>query len=279
MEVTRITKENADFFSHLCPVDLLQDERMLKLGALSDEDSPMSVCVIDIRDGKAWIRWIYTDPEQRGRGGAAFLLEELLHILQEVDVEGILVDFHENDEGLADFLMDHDFLVGDEQVLFRIPLMDLLYGGSLEKVVARRSKEKRTYSLQNNEVLKPLAQFLISHEVETEFLDGISRKYSFVFMDPSGKVTECVFISDVGNGDLRINYLVGEGSPQGIIDLVAAFYDALIKDERDQGDLIFSDRLGAGISFIDMLTENDIGEYRVPGLMSAVKLFGAAEIA
>ena len=279
MKITRITKENAKYFSHLCPEELLQDESALTLGVLSEKDKPMSICVTDVSDGKAWIRWIYTTPEQRGRGGAAFLLEELLRILRSVKIEGILVDFHEDDEDLADFFMDHEFLVADEQALFRIPLMDLLYGGSLEKVVARRSKEKRTYSLLDNEVLKPLAQFLKTHEVEAEFTLGISRKYSFVYMDPSGRVTEAVFISDAEEGNLRINYLVGEGSPQGIIELVAAFYDVLIKEERDKGDLIFSDRLGAGISFIDMLTEKDVSVYRVPGLMSAVKLFDAADIA
>ncbi len=279
MKITRITKENATYFSHLCPEDLLKDEGMLKLGVLSEEDLPMSILVADVSDGKAWIRWIFTDPEMRGKGGAALLIEELLRLLQGVEAEGILVDFHEEDDGLEDFFMDHDFLVGEEQALFRIPLMELLYGTRLESVVARRSKERCAYSLRNLKTLKPLAQFLRSHEVEAEYIEGISREYSFVVLDPSGKVTEGIFISEAGDEDLHINYLVGEGSPQGIVDLVAALYDELIDAGRDQGDLVFTDRLGAGISFMDMLTENDVELYRVPGLKSAVKLFDQADIA
>jgi len=279
LKITRITKENATYFSHLCPEELLKDEGMLKLGVLSEEDLPMSILVADVSDGKVWIRWIVTAPDMRGRGGAALLLEELLRLLQGVKTEGILVDFHEDDDGLEDFFMDHDFLVGEEQALFRIPLMELLYGTRLESVVARRSKEKSTFPLRNLKTLKPLAIFLRSHEVEAEFIEGISKEYSFVALDPTGTVKEGIFISEVGDEDLHINYLIGEGSPQGIVDLVAALYDALIRDERDKGDLVFSDRLGAGISFMDMLTENDVEKYRVPGLKSAVKLFGQADIA
>ena len=279
MKITRITRENAKFFSHLCPEELLQDNSTVKLGVLSEKDEPVSICVTDVRDGKAWIRWIFTDPEMRGKGGAALLIEELLRLLQGVEAEGILVDFHEEDDGLEDFFMDHDFLVGEEQALFRIPLMELLYGPRLESVVARRSKERCAYSLRNLKTLKTLAQFLQSHEVEAEYIEGISREYSFVVLDPSGTVKEGFFISESGDEDLHINYLIGEGSPQGIVDLVAALYDELIDAGRDQGDLVFTDRLGAGISFMDMLTENDVELYRVPGLKSAVKLFDQADIA
>ena len=145
--------------------------------------------------------------------------------------------------------------------------------------MARRSKERCAYSLRNLKTLKTLAQFLQSHEVEAEYIEGISREYSFVVLDPSGTVKEGIFISESGDEDLHINYLIGEGSPQGIVDLVAALYDELIDAGRDQGDLVFTDRLGAGISFMDMLTENDVELYRVPGLKSAVKLFDQADIA
>ncbi|MBR3538138.1 MAG: hypothetical protein IKN79_03595, partial [Eubacterium sp.] len=65
MKITRITRENAKFFSHLCPEELLQDNSTVKLGVLSEKDEPVSICVTDVRDGKAWIRWIFTDPEMR----------------------------------------------------------------------------------------------------------------------------------------------------------------------------------------------------------------------
>ena len=273
MKVTRITEENAVYFSNLCPDELLLDERTLKLGALTEEDEPVSICVTDVSDGMAWIRWIFTDPDQRNRGGAALLTGELLRLLDDLDIKGIMADFHADDEGLEDFFMENDFLVGDENTLFRIPLMDLLYGVRLEEVVARRSRENRAYSLQDTRVLKPLVHFLKTNGVEAEFIEGISREYSFVVMDPSDTVTEGIFVSESENGDLHINYLVGEGSPQGIVDLVAALYDALIEKERDKGNLVFSDRLGAGISFVEMLTGNEVDSYRVPGLKSAVKRF------
>ena len=140
MRLTGISEINQIYFTHLCPAQLLLSDRCIKLGVLSDEDEPVSICVMDVRDGNVWIRWIYTDPERRGQGAATFLLEEILHRLEHMDPSGIEVDFSSEDDGLEDFLQDHGFLVGEDRTLYRIPLKDILYSTFMDELLERRSE-------------------------------------------------------------------------------------------------------------------------------------------
>ena len=272
MQITRITEENAIYFSNLCPIELLNDMKNLKLGVLSDALKPMSICVTDIDDGKAVIRWIYTDPDMRGRGGAELLILELSELLKNLDLEGIRAEFHADEENLDTFFMEHDFMVGDEQNVYRVPLSDLLYGAYLEQILTHRSKETVTVSLQNATNDKSLMLFFRAHRIDPDYLDEISGEYSFVVMDPEGAVTGGIFVSEWEDGDLHINYLTGSGPSQTVLDLFGALYDALLKKEKS-GNLVFSDRLGAGIKLVEKVTGNERDVYRVPGLMYAMKLF------
>ena len=274
MELTRITKENAAYFEHLLPDELMKDKDLVKLGALS-EGRVVSACAIGIRDGMAHIRWLYTDRVYRGLGGASFLLEEALRLLEGPGLMGIEADFLSEDEELEDFLMERGFLVGDESTLYRVPLKELLYAKRMEEMLEHRSRERMTCSLRDLRIVRPLAQFLKAHRMDPIFAEGISKGYSFVTMDPQGEVTDVILITEVGE-DLHINYLIGGGSPQGMVDLVAAVCDRLTEEGKEDGALSFSDRSGAAISLIERLTGNDEEQYRVPGLMHAVKLFGQA---
>ena len=278
MELTRITEANAIFFTDLCPEDILKNEHYIKLGVI-EEGKPASVCAVTITGGLAHILWLYTAPEDRRRGCASFLLKEVLALLDGLDINGIEVDFHEDEEGLDTLLMEHGFLVGDELSLYRVPFREILYGARMEGVLAHRNQDVVAHPISGIKMMTPLIQFLKAHNVDPIFVDKISKRYSFVIMDSKGTITEGIFVAEWEEGDLHINYLIGDGSPQGMVDLVAALYDALIADQKDEGDLVFSDRLGAAASFVSMLTGNDEEEYQVSGLQYALKLPGQAAMA
>ena len=272
MELTRITIENMSYFAHLFPDEVLTDDRLVKLGALS-EGMAVSGLAMGISDGMARIRWLYTEPGSRRQGGASFLLEEAAKLLEGLGLQGIEVDYRSEEEELEDFLMERDFLLGEEISLYRVPLKELLYSNRAEEMLARRSPEMVTCSLDHTEILKPLAQFLKANKVDPTFAEGIAGRYSFATMNSHGEITDVILMAEAGE-DLHINYLIGGGSPQGMLHLVAAVYDRLMEDRKENGDLVFCDRSGAAVSFIERLNGNDEETYRVPGLMYAVKLFG-----
>ncbi|MCR5595225.1 MAG: hypothetical protein K6G12_05210, partial [Lachnospiraceae bacterium] len=68
MQLTRIEQENAEFFMHLCPEDLLSDDKYLKLGVIDDNDEPASVCVTGVNENMGSIQWLFTDPDKREQG-------------------------------------------------------------------------------------------------------------------------------------------------------------------------------------------------------------------
>ena len=272
MKLTRITAENKAYFAGLCPEELLSDKKTVKLGVLSEKDEPVSICIADIRDEKLCIRWIYTDEDMRDQGGATFLLTEMLRLVEGMDLEGVEVDFLSDDRDLKEFFMENGFLVGEDENLYRVPMMDMLYSARMDAILAHRSFKPTICRLDELKDMKAFADSFRANDIDTVFLEDISKRYSFVSLDSEGAMTEGIFISETGEGDLHINYLAGNGSTQGIVDLVAALYDALMEDAKTEGDLIFYDRQEAGVSIVEMLAGNDGETYRVEGPMYAVKL-------
>ena len=271
MELTRITDENAEHFKGLCSSEYLQNKNYIKLGAILEGEA-VSACALGVDDDMAQIHWLYTDPGQREKGGATFLMEQVMGLLEGLALDGIRVDFDAEDEGLDTFLMEQGFMVGEDRSLYRVPLTELLFGARMEAMLAHRSQAAEVHSLQHLTSVKPLLRLMKEYGLDPVFIQNISIKYSFLVSDPEGKETGAILMSESEEGDLHVNFMIGDGSPQGMIDLVAALHDALMKDERFDGDLVFSDRIGMGASFVEMMTGIDGDSYRVSGPMYAVKL-------
>ena len=274
MEITRITDKNAEYFADLCPEAFFQNENYIRLGVIH-ENEPVSACALDVNDKMVHIHWLYTDPEKREMGAAAFLMEKVLELLDGLSLDGIEIDFDAEDDGLDAFLMEQEFMVGDERSLYRVPLTELIFGARMDAMLARRSQTSLIHPLEDADAdaVNHLKRLLKLYDLGPEYLQGISTKYSFIVNGSEGTETGTILTSETEEGDLHINYLIGGGSPQEMLDLVAVLYDALIRDEKYDGDLVFSDRLGTAVTFIEMMTGNEGEHYRVSGPMYALKLF------
>ena len=275
MQLTRIADENADFFAHLCPEELLYDDSLVKLGVI-EKDEPISICIVGINDDMAAIRWFYTDPDKRMQGGATFLMNETLRILEELSLEGIEVDFDPEDEELEEFLMERDFLVDEDTEMYRVPIEDIYYSAEMDELLYGRRGNTEITSIANPRGDSAIREYLKEYEGSTgldeELLLDSSRDFSRICLNEKGKMVAGIFFAEVGDKDLRLNYMIGNGSPQVMADLICFVYDELTMMDRTEGDFIFSDRTGVGIAFVEQMTGNDRSVYRVPGHMYAVRM-------
>ena len=270
MILTRITDENKAYFEHLCPEEILGDEDYVKLGVM-EEDEPVSVCALGVHDSMAHIRWIYTDPDKRRLGGAGFLLDAVMKLLQEIALEGIEADFSGEEEELESFFMDREFLVEEERGLYRVPLEEIVYSAQLESLLSRRNGESDICPV-SEERMPAIIHFLNAQGFDPNLFRGVSRDYSFICLDAMGNMTGGIFISEVGEKDLRINYLFGSGSSQEMVNLVGTVIDTIFRNHRAYGDLIFTVRVDEGLGALEQITGNPRSLYQEKGHMYAVKM-------
>ena len=98
-------------------------------------------------------------------------------------------------------------------------------------------------------------------------------KLSAVYRNTEDGSAGGIFVSDSGEGDLFVNYLLSNGSIQGLSSVVRFFRDNLISENRVKGNLIFTDRSGKAVTLVDGLLEGDCEDYVIPERMQAVRLF------
>lgn len=60
MKLTRIEKDNLEFFRFLCPSNVLEDDTYTRLGMITDDGKACSVMAFYIFEGQAYIKWLYT---------------------------------------------------------------------------------------------------------------------------------------------------------------------------------------------------------------------------
>ena len=136
MEITRITENNFDPFKYLFPEGFTLREDTLSFGAVSDEREAVSCMVVDTYDDKiAYIDWIYTVPAYREKGAATELLDTVTALLQKNFIELVMVEFHEADEGLEDFLGDRGFAVSSLDDVYEVPLSELMYSEETDRLM------------------------------------------------------------------------------------------------------------------------------------------------
>ena len=271
MKLTRVTAENAEFFAHLCPEYILSDDSFIKLGVFSDEDEAVSICAVGIYESMAYVKWIYTDENMREQGSGTFLMNELIKLMDGISLTGISVNYSSDDKELDTFLMENDFLTGENNCTYRIPITDILYGAMAESMLAEKKISKNVHRLTDLGALKAVIEYLTQNDISPLILDGISREYSFVYIDEEG-VKSGIFISEPDEENLHVNYIFNDGLPRNMVEIFILFYETVTKEERTDGFISFTDVSESGITIAEILTGADRDIYRESGQMFALKL-------
>ncbi|MCR5775721.1 MAG: GNAT family N-acetyltransferase [Lachnospiraceae bacterium] len=273
MQLTRIEKENEGAFAHLCPDEMLFNENLLRFGVI-DDDEPACVCVTGACENMGAILWIYTDPEKRGRGIGTYMMEQVAGFAEENGLEGIMVDFYSRDNDLDDFLSDAGFLVSYDHNYYHVPISEIVYSREMDLLPDPLKSDAPVFTLAD-----PYGQMIFKETIKNHGLDPrifakISPELCAIYENPKGKKISGIFLSELDDGDLYVNYMISDESLQGLITVIKFLRDIIVSKDITNGEFIFSDRVGKAVSFIESITELDrVEDMTIPDRMQAVKLF------
>ena len=271
VKVTRITEQNKEYFRYLFPEEVINDDDLLLLGAVSDEGVACSALAAGIDDGMAYIEWLYTDPEMRERGAASALLDMLLTLLQDTGIDGIETFYPGGEWEMDDLLMEFGFLVGDENNMYKVPTGDLVYSPLMDEV-AEGYRGVGVSPVSGTRTREELKSFLADQETGPDIPDDLSDVYSFVCRDDDGRIRGCILIREENEWDLKVEYLISDGSARTIESLFGALTKVILESELTEGYIYFTDGTEKAITLVERITGEDRDTYRVTGNRHAVLL-------
>lgn len=273
MKITRITQNNAEAFESVMPDYYLGDESLLLLGAVADDDTGCAALAADIYGHTLYIDWLYTHPNYRETGAADELFKTLVSLVNDMEVDCVEITYSEDDENMENFMMDHDFLIEEDEGVFRVPLSDILFGSRMDDMVEEVSLMELRSRLVNHDLMDPLRKYITDKGDDPDILEGISERLSVVGLDKDNNVTGCLLIRDLGDKNLEVMAFYNDGSVAGITDLTVTMY-VLTREEYADHNLVFTDREGNAIRYVETMTRADMEDYRIRGIYRGVRLMG-----
>ncbi len=272
MDVTRITTDNAEFFEDLVPEGSFGDEGLLWLGAVAEDGSACAVLGGGVHEEMGFIDWIYTAPDYREKSAADSLLKTFSTLLNRIDAEAIEIGFSDTDDGLSEFLEEEQFLISEEGDFFSVPLEDLIYSEVIEGLEEGRDPSAQIVSANELVDPRPFFGYLSDRNIPCSVYMDELRENSLILLDDNGDISGCMLIVKEPGGDVLIPYLINEGPMECITDLFLALKNLVIEKGWEEESIVFSDRSGQMIGFVEQVTDEERDHYLIRGLKSGVKL-------
>ncbi len=272
MKVTYITSDNAEYFEGLAPVELLYEKNLVCLGAIANDGTACAVLAVGIYGETAYIEWLYTDPAYRRKRAARSLLESLRALLNKIDMNILLVSFSVDCDYLDDFFTAVGFFVDADKNTYSVPLIDLVFSEKTDRLEDSRSRNGSVVNLDDLDDPNVFIDFLKEKNISLLENELASCAGSLILLDQKGTVTGFMLISRRAEGSLSIPFLVSNGSTGGFTDLILAFKNLVIEKGWLEENVIFSDRTGEMIEFVEDLLGEDIENYIVSGQKQGMKM-------
>ena len=272
MDVTRITPANAGYFEELAPEGSFEDEELVWLGAVAEDGAACAVLGGGLQEGMGFIDWIYTAPEYREKGAADSLLKTFSALLSRADAEAIEISLLETDEELSEFLEAEDFLIFEDSDRYSVPLEDLIYSEVIEKLEEGRAPSDKVIRVRDLADPRPFFEYLSANNIPWFVNKDEISEFSLILLDEEDNINGCMMIVKEPDGDLQIPYFINDGSMECISDLFLALKNLVIEMKWEEENLVFSDRTGQMIGFVEQITDEDRDSYVIGGLQEGVRL-------
>ena len=209
MTITRVEKENFDWFEPLLPEERADNGDQI-LGAIGDDGSPVATAIISGEGKTAILKWIFVHPDYRRQGAAARLLwtatvnlRKQYHVMQ--------ASWLSDMEGMDGFLQDMGFFVTKGDPVSIVPVKELLFRmNSHGKTSTEEGGEQRfapTLDEMKQSDYAKLRKFMRETPEGEAFLSICDRKYSFCLMDTDGEPKGCILLRSINEDILQIDYL------------------------------------------------------------------------
>ncbi len=271
MKVTRITPENSAFFEELAPEGLFEDDDLFLMGAISGDGTACAVLATGVYGNMAYIKWIYTHPDFRKEGAAGELLRFLKLLLRKSDVQILQVSFSDEDDDLEDFLEEEGFLINEDNEMYSVPVKDLIYSKMAERLDEEKRSRNSVYNFSRVMSYYEFYDYLREKGVPVTGDAESVYKYSIVRLDEGRHITGFMLISKKPKGDLEIPYMSNDGSVESAMDIFRGFKELVTVHEWENENIVFYDRAGLTIEFVEKVTDEDRAGYVVNGQKQAMR--------
>ncbi len=272
MEITRITAANADSFKELAPEGAFTDEELLWLGAVAEDGAACAVLGGGIHEGMGFVDWIYTAPDYREKGAADGLLKAFSSLLKGLDAESVEIRFPDTDEELYEFLEGEGFLITEDADRYSVPLEELIYSETIERMEEGRNPSGKIIRAAELMDPQPFYEYLRINNIPCSVKKEELRGYSFILLNDEDKITGCMLVVKDRDGDIEIPYLINEGPMECINDLFLALKNLVMEKGWEEEDIVFADRSGQMIRFVEQITDEDRDSYVIGGFKMGIRL-------
>lgn len=273
MNCTQIETKNESYFASYMPESVRRDPTLVKLGLLDKKNHPMSALAVGVNGNMAYLEWLYTDPEKRGRGAATELLGLVLDRMRETSLNGIETDYPADESELEVLLEEQGFFVEETRQLYSVPVVDLLYSEELEILLGEDQAAERIRPLSDPEMAEQFLTYCQRTRMSPAYIADISGDFSLIVTDGEGEITGGILVEETDTSDPAVTYIFGGGRARQMALLLRALSEKLSEADRRNGRVLFSNRQDSILDFIEKLTGEDREVYRVPGIRHAVLLF------
>lgn len=123
MKLTRITKENLEYFRMFLPPGQATSEQEA-LGLITEEGVPCAAALISGADQDVALDWLYVHPDNRRQGAGSELLEKIEDLLRS-ETDALSVAYPDEIKGLDEFFTANGYLVTNGDAVYSLSLMEL----------------------------------------------------------------------------------------------------------------------------------------------------------
>ena len=220
--LTRITKENEEYFRELLPEGGLKPNDQA-LGVFTEEEDSAAAAVF-AREGKeASLNWLFVAPEYRRAGIGLHLLgtaEELMN----KNTELIRLSYFDDVTGMEDLLQKLGYYTVSGNTVYRITPEDFADHPEYQKLQKMQMK-KQPISLDGllREERQKLLEALSKEYRGAELLRECDPAKSFCFKEEDGSFSGCILTKKLEEEEYLVLLLYNTGSVRQSLTLIKAF--------------------------------------------------------
>ena len=220
--ITRIAKENVEYFEPLMPGQSL-DDYQLCVGAIAD-GTACGVCLFDFLGGALILDYIYVAKKFRRNGIASKMIISVKQLAENPGELPMHVSYSEAAGDLHAFFSNMGFLIFREGESYRVPAETFLSSEAFSKMMKIKAghKVKTLSKLTKTEKLL-FKGALYDEDCDTDILDNanVSKELSyFSFNKESGDPEACLLCRENGDTIIILYMFIFKKDATALIDII-----------------------------------------------------------
>ena len=256
--LSRITKENEEYFEDLLPEEGLKRNEQA-LGVLTEDEDAVAALVFAREDNIISLEWLYVDPDYRRQGVGLHLLGAAIELMENKG-ELMRAAYYEDMEGMPELLDKLGFYSLDGNATYQISIDAIRDSSEIVKLQKMHLKKQPIpLDVLLREERDRLLQYLSESCDARLFLQNCDPKTSFCMQEEDKSVSGCLLTKKLEENRFQVQLMLNTGGVMQSLVLLKTFLEQCIGDEMKGAELLFVAANPHVISLVERLTK-DAGE-------------------